>query len=417
MKSIQFKIILSILLFVLFIIGLERYQLSKSIRTQFIEFKKSKNELLMNTIIPVISLNLSLGLESANDEYLESIVTQNSDLVYVRLLDNNGNLLYEFESKTLKDIDEIKDFNHCEKSINDTITDASLGVLELQFSNSEYEQMHSTNERIGLQITIISIVLLLLFLLFLKHVFKGLAVLTQSVLEYNPKENNFKLRQSPKKDEVSLIQNAIVEMVNRIAIYAEVLDNTNALLEEKVRQRTLELEESNKELKLLASVDPLTGLYNRRYFTKSSEQILEIVKRNKTALSTIMLDIDNFKNVNDTYGHKCGDDVIVSVATIVNDSIRKSDIACRFGGEEFVVLLPETDIEGAYIIAEKIRKKVEEKRVVIEGGFYINVSVSVGVTEYNLKKDINFESIIHRADRAMYSSKESGKNQTSVHSA
>jgi len=414
MRSIEFKIIVSILLFVLFIIGLERYQLSQSIRSQFISFKESKNELLMNTMMPVISLNLSLGLDSANEEYLESIVEQNGDLVFVRLLNSEGEVLYEYESDDLASIKEIKAFNRCKRDVKDSITQDSMATLELKFSNSEYEKMHNTNKRIGWQITIISIVLLLFFLLFLKRIFRGLTLLTQSVLAYDPKENNFNLKQSSKKDEVALIQNAIVDMVNRITVYTEVLDNTNALLEEKVRQRTLELEESNRELKLLASVDPLTGLFNRRYFTKSSEQILEIAKRNKTALSIIMLDIDDFKNVNDTHGHKCGDDVIVSVATIIKESIRKSDVACRFGGEEFVVLLPETDAKGAHAIAEKIRSLAQTRVACRVNSENILVSLSLGVSQYDTTKDESIEAIINRADSAMYASKEGGKNQTSI---
>lgn len=175
---------------------------------------------------------------------------------------------------------------------------------------------------------------------------------------------------------------------------------------------TQELEDIQKELKVLASTDPMTKLYNRRYFTDISLNFCKISQREKKSLSIIMLDIDKFKNINDTYGHTVGDLVLISLAELLQKSLRKSDIICRHGGEEFVVLLPETDLQGAAVVAEEIRKAVEKASVQIENNT-IKFTISLGVSEINFEKEQTIEEALNRADDAMYESKNSGRNRVS----
>jgi len=172
-----------------------------------------------------------------------------------------------------------------------------------------------------------------------------------------------------------------------------------------------ELEESQKRMEILASQDHMTKLYNRRYFSDISKTILNLAKRNKKELSVLMLDIDTFKRINDTYGHHVGDMVIIALADILKEYSRESDIACRFGGEEFLLLLPETSIQGAYAIGEKIRKRVEEFVLDIENEQTLKFTVSGGVSEMDIKNEENLELTIHRADDALYEAKESGRNK------
>ena len=183
-------------------------------------------------------------------------------------------------------------------------------------------------------------------------------------------------------------------------------------LKNKIHKQNLELKEREEHLHILASTDPLTKLYNRRYFSEISEHILELAKRERKQLSIIMLDIDYFKNVNDTYGHKVGDEVIISLANILLKMSRKSDISCRFGGEEFILLLPQTAIFGADIIAEKIRKTVETLELKTDAGDTLNYKISLGVSQVNLLHDNSIEAAIKRADDALYEAKNSGRNRT-----
>jgi len=195
----------------------------------------------------------------------------------------------------------------------------------------------------------------------------------------------------------------------------ELLARVNTQLQ--IQKLISDLEDSKEELKFLASTDPLTKLYNRRYFAKTSTHVLNLSKRNKTDLSMIMLDIDKFKNVNDTYGHKVGDDVLITLASILQELTRNSDIICRFGGEEFLILLPETNINGALKIAHKIREVVETTVITISDNKIptdykkLEFTVSLGGTQINIDLDNNIEASIHRADKALYQAKNSGRNR------
>ncbi len=176
----------------------------------------------------------------------------------------------------------------------------------------------------------------------------------------------------------------------------------------------LELKASKEELKLLSSIDPMTQLYNRRYFSKISKHILDLSKREKTKLSLLMIDIDNFKKINDTYGHQVGDDVIISLAKKLEKYTRASDIICRFGGEEFVILLPETSIDGATIISEKIREVISDEVINFSHKEKLKFTISIGLTQIKNETDMNIDVLINRADKALYDAKNSGKNKVCI---
>jgi len=174
-------------------------------------------------------------------------------------------------------------------------------------------------------------------------------------------------------------------------------------------KKELDMQSMMNELKILASTDSMTKLYNRRYFTKTSKHILDLAKRENQDISLIMLDIDKFKTINDTYGHDVGDEVIISLANELISTQRSSDVVCRFGGEEFVILLPNTPIEGAVHTAENIRKNIEN--IILEiNNKQISFTVSIGVS--SIKQDeTNIEKALKRADEALYSAKENGRNK------
>jgi|GEM_PF-1456537 len=155
----------------------------------------------------------------------------------------------------------------------------------------------------------------------------------------------------------------------------------------------------------LARYDGLTGLFNRRMFQNIISEEYNRVKRYKGIVSLVMFDIDHFKKINDTHGHQVGDDVIKMVTRTIKDMIRTTDRACRYGGEEFAVLLPETTSENGRNLAERIRTQIESNRSV--NG--LSVTVSCGISEYTVLDTI--ESIIKRADTALYNAKENGRNR------
>lgn len=165
-------------------------------------------------------------------------------------------------------------------------------------------------------------------------------------------------------------------------------------------------EESHAEnLRKLSITDQLTGLYNRRYFDERFSDELKRLQRYKYAASLIIADIDFFKLVNDTYGHQAGDHVLQEVSLIMQSTVRETDFIARWGGEEFVIFLPETNAENAIILAEKIRLLVSEKIIERVG----TVKMSFGVTDFD-HTAISTDSIIQRADKALYQAKKEGRN-------
>lgn len=170
------------------------------------------------------------------------------------------------------------------------------------------------------------------------------------------------------------------------------------------------LAKSREEVAKQALTDPMTKLYNRRYIAEITPHLIGLAQRNNSDLSVIILDIDKFKNVNDTYGHQVGDDVIVALADVLMQETRKSDVVCRFGGEEFVILLPETPSDGAFAVAENLRKVVEKLEVPLDDGKTLHFTISMGVSIVS-PEDKNFDAAITRADTALYEAKESGRNR------
>jgi len=174
---------------------------------------------------------------------------------------------------------------------------------------------------------------------------------------------------------------------------------------------TKELDILQNKLEFQNQTDPLTKLYNRRYFSEVSNNLFKISHRDFKPLSILMLDIDKFKNINDTYGHSIGDRVIIKLAKTLIRIKRESDITCRYGGEEFIMLLPNTSLRGACAYSEKIRKKIEKLTVEIDEKITITFTISIGVSEIDFINDKNIELVINRADEALYKAKNGGRNQ------
>ena len=181
----------------------------------------------------------------------------------------------------------------------------------------------------------------------------------------------------------------------------------------KVQQLIVQLKESQKNLELLSSLDTLTSLYNRRYFLQRAEENLELLHRHNTELSLMMIDIDDFKKVNDIYGHQLGDEVLVAFSILLKEISRKSDVVCRWGGEEFVVLFPHTDISNVHDIGKKLQSRLKELALDLGNDKKLYFTVSIGLTALRFD-DKNLEEPLLRADSAMYKSKKGGKDRISI---
>ena len=180
------------------------------------------------------------------------------------------------------------------------------------------------------------------------------------------------------------------------------------------RQRyAVELRESVSSTMQLAVVDELTGLYNRRYFDRHLSLMFTKAQQQGRHMTVMMLDLDNFKQVNDTHGHGAGDDVLREFALRLQRNIRGVDLACRYGGEEFVVLMPDTDIAISGAVAERVRAAVADRSFEIDTGGALDVTVSAGIAAIE-NTDMNPEALLRRADIALYKSKNDGRNRVSA---
>lgn len=171
---------------------------------------------------------------------------------------------------------------------------------------------------------------------------------------------------------------------------------TNAILTKKLEQLTI--------------IDPLTELYNRRYFDLQLEKMVSLTQRTNRPLLLLMLDIDFFKKVNDTYGHQCGDEALKHIAQIIRDNTRSTDAYSRIGGEEFAILLSESNLEDGKVIGERIRKAVESEIFTYKDE-RVQLTISLGLAKYNGEKVNEF---IGLADKSLYHAKTNGRNQLAV---
>ena len=200
-----------------------------------------------------------------------------------------------------------------------------------------------------------------------------------------------------------------VILKSKVNIFLE-LDKDKKELEESKKQ----IEKQNEQLKELSVRDSLTSLYNRRYFQEILKREFSLVKRNHSDISCFMLDLDYFKEVNDTFGHTFGDFVLRRFSQLLKTAIRNTDVLARYGGEEFVLLLPHTNLEGSLILAEKFRTSAE-KFIYESGGHSRRVTVSVGISSYNTHKPANAGELVSFADQALYRAKAEGRNQVRIY--
>lgn len=190
------------------------------------------------------------------------------------------------------------------------------------------------------------------------------------------------------------------------AALTKITDATIGLRDDLLKRLT-ELEAENAQLRSLSLKDDLTGLYNYRYFSSQLNKEIQVCKRTGRPFSLIMIDIDNFKTINDTIGHNPANNVMVEISNAIKKNARPSDIGCRYGGDEFALIVPATYMIDALRIAERFNDELT--KISWSEGEYI--SASIGLAEYDPESDDTFEDLINIADKALYKAKEMGKGK------
>lgn len=205
----------------------------------------------------------------------------------------------------------------------------------------------------------------------------------------------------------------IKNLNKRLLHHTQEIEHFNTTLEKEVADRTHQLTLLNSKLKELANTDELTKIDNRRHFIELATTYFYAAKRNHTELFILSMDIDFFKNVNDTYGHAIGDEVLKLICQTTKKILRESDLFGRIGGEEFSICIQNTTFEGALTLAEKIRAKIEQTYYEKSAHEHIYVTISIGIASLE-PEDTDIYRIMERADKALYKAKENGRNQVQV---
>ena len=233
-----------------------------------------------------------------------------------------------------------------------------------------------------------------------------------TIWEQRPYLVRFKNYQPITGQEEFMYQNTVILPLHGVNTTVEhicliIYDVTN------VATNKQQLQAVNQQLKHLSRTDRLTGLNNRGYWEECLQHEYARHRRYQSMAALVMFDIDHFKAVNDTYGHQAGDKVIQAVAEVVREQVRDTDYPGRYGGEEFVVLLPDVDSAGAMLFAERLRQRIEALLVTYENQS-IPFTISLGVADLSYPTN-GHQQLIERADQALYASKQGGRNQTNCY--
>lgn len=351
--------------------------------------------LLNNLNKTVASLNSMKTMNSfvfAQDKELISATTDNKKTILEiqsllqEQLQNKENSIYELSSE-----EYIINFS----KLDDEIYKYLITIVSVD------EVMHQYSKYFNLMI----IFTILLFIFLLPLIWYFASVIVRPVLKLKLESNKVKNRKYEELEKINSRVFEIQELSNAMLEMGESIYEYQYKLEQKVKERTKELKEKNLELHRLSITDKLTNIYNRIKLDEVMIEQLNLAERYNEKFSIMIIDIDYFKQVNDTYGHQVGDTTLIEISKILQENIRNTDTVGRWGGEEFIIICPHTDLEGIKQLANQIREKIEKHNFPV----IKNKTASFGVSVY--KDNDNAEKLINRADEALYKAKENGRNK------
>ncbi len=368
-----------------------------------------------NDISRFVSKSLAysvVGYDYHTIDLLLKEITLSDEVDYAKVVNNRGKVMAQ-TGTLIQDSSQMKLFSHDIKLDNDKLGELTLGIntgLALKHIDSQRFK-HLKHE------ILITIIIVLGEFLALSYIIIRPVRTISEALNTARDNNTVKLIPIPSNDEFG-------ELATQFNALNQQLNDANRQLQsrvdsadKKLQQSFSELQTQQKELKQmsdkflkLAITDDLTNLYNRRYFEEQLEKEISLNHRHGDTVSIIIIDIDFFKAVNDTHGHSLGDEVLREIAAVLRSRTRKTDIVCRIGGEEFVIICRRADKDTAIEIAEMLRKTIQELDIRVAHKT-IRITVSSGIATLTTGNFKNYaDKLYHFADTALYYSKENGRN-------
>lgn len=287
-------------------------------------------------------------------------------------------------------------------------TQMSLGwhVIIRQPIDNALVDVRSLQHHILLIGFIISLLLLFITYRLANRLSQPIESLVQSAHAVETGQENVNFDTQSSIREIQGLSHSLKSMTETLLSQKQQLIDANATLEQKVQKRTNELELANAALEKLAKFDVLTGLHNRRAFNDYIDHQFDELQGKAQEYAVLLMDIDYFKKVNDQFGHEMGDHVLQRVARLISDNIRNTDFVARLGGEEFIAVLPTTTLQGATVLAEKIRDVIEKADIIENYTVTISIGISIAT-----QQDTDSRLAMRRADQNLYLAKEQGRNR------
>ena len=427
--SLSTKIIVAVTLFFFAALGTITYFNYTSMQNFAKKSEEEKSEQLLNSIEPIISINMFLGMDAPMRDYLNKIVKTTPMILKLIVKDSGGKVHFSYISPRYRtqNITPIE----LKHTIRDKLMPEPVGEIEMAYSNAKYSEIVDRYKHFSFQLLLAALALVLLLIILLKKALAPLKELARELKSYDPMKSNFSKKRIEGEGEISIIQNAVVDMVEKIQGYTDRLFKLNLELEKKVKERTETIENTNSQLRKeieerkraeealkyanrmlekLSTTDSLTGLYNRRVFEQNFNRFWKIAVRERSPISVILCDIDHFKKINDTYGHQAGDVCLREFAEILLKCVsRPMDMVARYGGEEFIFLLPDTPLPGAVTIANEIQLLLKKRNE--NGKTKIKMTTSIGISSIVPDNLDESRHLILEADRALYDAKKRGRNR------
>ncbi|MBI9111016.1 diguanylate cyclase [Maridesulfovibrio ferrireducens] len=324
------------------------------------------------------------------------------------VLDENGNII--FTNKSFNDITGFSQEESLKSPIHQIMLSSDLDTanfIKNISSNSEYStnlifpMVHKNHDEIWVDMSV-------------KNITDDSNSCKSSICIFKDitKEKESELRKEELIEELMEVKELQEDNSAQLNLLLHELDDKNLKLKKEISERKKaenKLRESEERFKSLSITDQLTGLYNRRHLQDVAHAEFDRCKRDNKPLCALLMDVDDFKHFNDTYGHSAGDEVLERVGKLLRQSIRDSDRAFRYGGEEFIILLPETECKQAILTAEKIRVAMAEEQYTPNEGAPVHKTISIGVAEYEPGECL--DKMLKRADDNMYQAKIKGKNR------
>ncbi len=409
LSSLKYRIAISVFVMEAIMLTVVLWNTFNFVENQAKEDLDNRHKIVIE-LIQQISSN-SMFSEEYDDlqQYIEQIA-QDPEIFNIAILNRSGVIIAhsQFDKVGEKMHEKFSSPHHywVTKRIS------KFGFLEIEFSLERITKQLQKARQLGIGIAMAGMIVIaisgLMFGFLLTH---KLGSLTKVISKFK-ESGEYSYVEISGSDEIATLSRAFNHMGNKINDYIDRIESDKGLLEVRVAERTKELEDAkqkmaevNSRLESMAITDHLTGLFNRIKIEESMETEYLRRLRYRTSFSVVLLDIDKFKNVNDTYGHDVGDSTLVTLSKILSNHVRKIDIVGRWGGEEFIVVCPDTDINGAAILAENLRKEIEKSEFDIVG----TITCSFGIAE--MHDDEMLKELIKRSDVGLYLAKAQGRNR------